>query len=286
MKNIMLSFIIIILASCHFDSLHNNNYINPELDSVITKYVNQYPEDDIYTLCFYQFNNNQFFNIQCSGSFYDSNFADVCFLKNNKIIVAWSMNKSLMDSLINISPLNQCYDSLKKYNDCNDTELMYYDKNHHAENYRILKLNNYRIANESDFEFTDSAHSCNIIKSQTLNSILNNYLNEFTPQITYIRFYSEKGLDYLIIGNDFVYDKNSFSGMFYRDGRIVVIYDLDKLHTQNLIDRTQLLPVNELKDYKVVRRSSAIFIEKKFKIKSNKEIVQLHSQFFSAPTIE
>lgn len=275
MRNILSIIILITLASCHFDNLHNDNYIQPELDSVITEFIKKHPEDSIYTLSFYKFNNKHFFDIYCSGTYYDSNFIDVCFYKNNKIIVAWSINNSLMDSLINIPPSNQCYDSLKKFNDRNESELMYSDKNVYAESYRILGSNDYRIANKSDYALSDTAHSSNVIKSQAVNRILNDYLNSYYPHIAYLRFDTLYGRDYMWISNDFVYDKEAFSGMFYRDGRIVVLYDLNRLKTQDLIDKTQLLPITELKDYKAVKRKYARFQEYRYIVASKEKIIKV-----------
>ena len=63
--------------------------------------------------------------------------------------------------------------------------------------------------------------------------------------------------------------------MFYRDGRIVVIYDLNKLTNQELIDRSQLLPVTELKYYKAIHRKKAKFYERKYEILSKEKIVKL-----------
>lgn len=281
MRNILFSFIIITLASCHFDNLHNGNYIQPELDSAITEFIEKHPEDSIYSLIFYQNNNKQFFNIQCSGTHYDSRFVDVCFVKNGKIITVCSINNSLMNSLINISPSNQCFDLLKKYNNSNeeDSEPVCYDIDNCIISYRILKLNEFRITNDSDFICTDSVRSCNVVKSQAINRVLNDYLNSRLTDITYLRFNTQGGTDYMTIGDDYVYDKDAFSGMFYRDGRIVVIYDLNKLSYQELIDKTQLLPVTELKYYKAIHRKKAKFYERKYEIISKEKIVK-HSLWY------
>lgn len=279
MRTIISFFTIITLVSCRFDNLLNDNYIQPELDSIVTEYIKKYPNDSIYSLYFYQFNNKQFFNIWCSGTHYDSRFVDICFPKNNKLIVACSINNSLMDSLISISESNQCLNSLKKYNDWNDDADRSYDYDSHVENYRILGSKNYRIADVSDFEQVDSAHDCNVIKSQAINNVLNNFLNSCRTDIAYLRFDSINKSDYMTIGNDYVYDKDAFSGMFYRDGRIVVLYDYDKIMNQGIIDKSQLLPISELKYYKAIKRTQAKFMESKFKIKSEEEIVDTSPHF-------
>lgn len=277
MRNILSIIILITLASCHFDNLHNDNYIQPKLDSLITEFIEKHPKDSIYSLFFYQNNNKQFFNIQCSDTHYDSRFVDACFVKNGKIITLCSINNSLMDSLINIPPSNQCFDLLKKYNNSNeeDREPMCCDIDGHMTSYRILKLNVYRKTKDSDFICTDSVRSCNVLKSQAINRVLNDYLNLCWTDIAYLRFDMQNGTDYMIIGDDYVYDKETFSGMFYRDGRIVVIYDLNKLTNQELIDRSQLLPVTELKYYKAIHRKKAKFYERKYEILSKEKIVKL-----------
>ena len=281
---ILLVFIVITLVSCHFDNSHSGNYIQPELDSVLTEFIEKHPEDSIYSLIFYQNNNKQFFNIQCSDTHYDSRFVDACFVKNGKIITVCSINNSLMDSLINIPPSNQCFDLLEKYNNSNeeDCEPMCYDMNGNMTSYRILKLNVYRKTKDSDFLCTDSVRSCNVIKSQAINRVLNDYLNSGWTDITYLRFNTQNGTNYMTIGDDYVYDKEEFSGMFYRDGRIVVIYDLNKLANLELIDKKRLLPATELKYYKAIHRKKAKFYERKYEILSKENIVRVSGTGFDS----
>ena len=63
--------------------------------------------------------------------------------------------------------------------------------------------------------------------------------------------------------------------MFYRDGRIVVLYDLNRLKTQDLVDKTQLLSITELKDYKAVKRKYARFQEYRYIIASKEKIIKV-----------
>ena len=81
------------------------------------------------------------------------------------------------------------------------------------------------------------------------------------------------GNNYVSIGYDYVYDPESFSGMFYRNKRIVVIYAIDKIKNLNIIDKQAMLPIETISDYKSYKRKFPQFPETKYRIKS-KDVIE------------
>jgi hypothetical protein len=272
-------FILLVISTILIACYNNNNcfiVISPELDSILDEYIDKNPDNKIYYLTFENRCNKQFFTLQCSSDCYDSNFVDGCFMKKGKIIVFWSVNKSWKDSLLHIPQEELCFDSLAKYTDFAKTE-MDYDAPYNALTYRIISVNEYRKATDSDWSYPESARDSNVICSSVLNDILNNYINtNNSPIITYLRFSNLNGTDFVSIGQDYVYDPEAFSGMFYRNERIVVVYSIDKLRNLDIIDKLSLLPIHTICDYKSHKRKYPIG-EKKYCIVSKNTIEPISS---------
>ncbi len=192
-------------------------------------------------------------------------------MKKGRIIVFWSVNKSWKDSLLHIPQEELCFDSLAKYTDFAKTE-MDYDAPYNAQTYRIISASNYRKATNSDWSYLESARDSNVIYSSVLNNILNNYINtNNSPNITYLRFSNLNGVNFVSLGQDYTYDPETFSGMFYRNERIVVVYSIDKLKNLDIIDKQSLLPIHTIYDYKSLKRKYPIG-EKKYRIVSKNSV--------------
>lgn len=274
MKKIFILFVTsIILIACNIRK-DNNSYmsISSGLDSILDEYIAKYPNNKIYCLIFENQYGKQFFTLQCSSDCYDSNFMDGCFMKKGKIIVFWSINKSWKDSLLQIPPEELCYDSLTTFTDLSNTQ-MDYDAPYNSQTYRILSTSQYREATISDWSYPEPACDNNVICSSALNDIVNDYINtNNSPHIVYLRFNNLNGANFISVGQDYVYDPKIFSGMFYRNERIVVVYSIDKIKNLDIIDKRSLLPIQTIGDYKSLKRKYPIG-EKKYRILSRESIV-------------
>ena len=249
----------------------------PELDSILDKYIAENPKRNVFNMLFYNFNNKQFFTLQSSSDYFDSNYVDGCFMKNGKIIIFWSVNKSWKDSLLHIPQEELCFDSLANYSDFNKV-LVDYDVPENSLTYRILSKNKFRKAEKSDWSYPEPACDSNVICSSALNKIVNDFINtNDSPIITYLRFNNVNGDNFVSIGYDFVYNPETFSGMFYRNGRIVVIYSIDKTKNLSIIDKQSILPIQQINDYRPLKREFPRFSEKKYRIVSKESIKPITS---------
>ena len=276
-KIITIILLCIALIACNRNGSNSSAIMPPELDSILDEYIANNPKRNVFNIVFENRNHKQFFYLQSYPDFYDGNFVDGCFIKNGKIIIFWSINKSWKDSLLHIPQEELCFDSLAKYKDVNKGDAHFDGSPYHL-TYRILSVNKYRKAEDSDWSYPEPACDSNVISSAALNKIVNDFINtNDSPTITYLRFSNVNGDNFVSIGDDIVYNPEKFSGMFYRNGRIVVVYSLDNIRNLDIIDRKSLLPIQTISDYRSMKRKFPRFPEKKYRIVSKGEMERIAS---------
>ena len=249
----------------------------PELDSILDEYIANNPKRNVFNIVFENRNHKQFFSLQSYPDLYDSNFVDGCFMKNGKIIIFWSVNKSWKDSLLHIPQEDLCFDSLAKYSDVNKGGVHFDGSPNHL-TYRILSVNKYKRAEESDWSYPEPACDNNVISSKALNKIVNVFINtNDSPTITYLRFSNVNGDNFVSIGYDIVFNPETFSGMFYRNERIIVVYSIDNIRNLDIIDENSLLPIQRISDYRPMKRKFPRFPEKKYRIVSKEKMERITS---------
>jgi hypothetical protein len=276
-KIITTTLLCIVLIACNRNGGNFSVMMPPELDSILDEYIANNPKKNIVNMFFENRNHKQFFTLLCYSDLYDSNYMDGCFMKNGKIIIFWSINKSWKDSLLHIPQEELCFDSLAKYSDFNKVDFDY-DGSPNPLTYRILSVNKYKKAEESDWSYPEPARDNNVINSRALNKIVNDFINtNDSPTITYLRFSNVNGDNFVSIGYDIVYNPETFSGMFYRNERIVVVYSLDNIRNLDVIDRKSLLPIQTISDYRSMKRKFPRFPEKKYRIVSKEKMERITS---------
>lgn len=274
-KIIPTTLLCIVLIACNRNGSSFSAMMPPELDSILDKYIAENPKRKVFDIIFENRNHKQFFTLESYPDFYDGNFVDGCFMKNGKIIIFWSVNKSWKDSLLHIPQEELCFDSLEKYEDVNKGDVQFCGSPNSL-TYRILSKNKYKKADESDWSYPESACDSNVINSTALNKVVNDVINTIdSPPITYLRFSNVNGDNFVSIGYDFVYNPETFSGMFYRNGRIVVVYSLDNIRNLDIIDRKSLLPIQTISDYRALKRKFPRFSEKKYRIVSKEKMERI-----------
>lgn len=276
-KIITIILLCIALIACNRNGSNSSAMMPPELDSILDVYIANNPKRNVFNIVFENRNHKQFFYLQSYPDFYDGNLVDGCFMKNGKIIIFWSVNKSWKDSLLHIPQEKLCFDSLANYSDVNKGGVHFDGSPNHL-TYRILSVNKYKRAEESDWSYPEPACDNNVISSKALNKIVNVFINtNDSPTITYLRFSNVNGDNFVSIGDDIVYNPEKFSGMFYRNGRIVVVYSLDNIRNLDIIDENSLLPIQRISDYRPMKRKFPRFPEKKYRIVSKEKMERITS---------
>ena len=175
-KIITIILLCIALIACNRNGSNSSAIMPPELDSILDEYIANNPKRNVFNIVFENRNHKQFFYLQSYPDFYDGNFVDGCFIKNGKIIIFWSINKSWKDSLLHIPQEELCFDSLAKYKDVNKGDAHFDGSPYHL-TYRILSVNKYRKAEDSDWSYPEPACDSNVISSAALNKIVNDFIN-------------------------------------------------------------------------------------------------------------
>ena len=116
MKNLIITILLcFVQIACNRNGSNSSAMMPPELDSILDEYIANNPKRNVFNIVFENRNHKQFFSLQSYPDLYDSNFVDGCFMKNGKIIIFWSVNKSWKDSLLHIPQEDLCFDSLANY---------------------------------------------------------------------------------------------------------------------------------------------------------------------------
>ena len=276
-KIITIILLCIALIACNRNGSNSSAMMPPELDSILDVYIANNPKRNVFNIVFENRNHKQFFYLQSYPDFYDGNFVDGCFMKNGKIIIFWSVNKSWKDSLLHIPQEDLCFDSLANYSDVNKGGVHFDGSPNHL-TYRILSVNKYKRAEESDWSYPEPACDNNVISSKALNKIVNVFINtNDSPTITYLRFSNVNGDNFVSIGYDIVFNPETFSGMFYRNERIIVVYSIDNIRNLDIIDENSLLPIQRISDYRPMKRKFPRFPEKKYRIVSKEKMERITS---------
>ena len=276
-KIITIILLCIALIACNRNGSNSSAMMPPELDSILDEYIANNPKRNVFNIVFENRNHKQFFYLQSYPDFYDGNFVDGCFMKNGKIIIFWSVNKSWKDSLLHIPQEDLCFDSLANYSDVNKGGVHFDGSPNHL-TYRILSVNKYKRAEESDWSYPEPACDNNVISSKALNKIVNVFINtNDSPTITYLRFSNVNGDNFVSIGYDIVFNPETFSGMFYRNERIIVVYSIDNIRNLDIIDENSLLPIQRISDYRPMKRKFPRFPEKKYRIVSKEKMERITS---------
>lgn len=278
MKNLIITILLcFVQIACNRNGSNSSDMMSPELDSILDVYIANNPKRNVFNIVFENRNHKQFFYLQSYPDFYDGNFVDGCFMKNGKIIIFWSINKSWKDSLLHIPQEKLCFDSLANYSDVNKGGVHFDGSPNHL-TYRILSVNKYKRAEESDWSYPEPACDNNVISSKALNKIVNVFINtNDSPTITYLRFSNVNGDNFVSIGYDIVFNPETFSGMFYRNERIIVVYSIDNIRNLDIIDENSLLPIQRISDYRPMKRKFPRFPEKKYRIVSKEKMERITS---------
>lgn len=235
LKIILIAFILLLtLTGCKESSKPCN--LSKGIDAILSNYIDRHSKDSVIIMQFYGVENRMILNIQHSPCYPIKEVVDGCFIYKNRLISYCILDKHiLVDSFIdstfasNKTILND-YKSLEDFEDIVDCDP-------DSECYLLKSQDTIVKAMDSDLKFKEIATDTIGIRNEMINGIINQRLNSYNANIIAIRFGSLENSDFFIVNEVNVYTKKSLSGCLRRNGRIIVLYGVDKLHNQDLIDR-------------------------------------------------
>ena len=95
---------------------------------------------------------------------------------------------------------------------------------------------------DSLYEF-EEAVSNNVVTNKYLNERINDYINTNQSVLYNLKIVSRDGKTFAIIGFDQIYDKNTASGYFFRNGHLVVVYGTDHLNRDDIILKDSMMRI-------------------------------------------
>lgn len=211
-------------------------HLSKGIDMVLSDYIDRHSEDSVVIMQFYGVENRMILNIQHSPCYPIKEVVDGCFIYKNRLISYCILDKHiLVDNLID-STFASDRTILNNYKSLEDFEDII-DGNPDSECYLLKSQDTIVKAMDSDLKFKEIATDTIGIRNEMINGIINQRLNSYNANIIAIRFGSFENSDFFIVNEVNVYTKKSLSGCLRRNGRIIVLYGVDKLHNQDLIDR-------------------------------------------------
>lgn len=224
---------ILILTGCKdkLDSYH----LSKGIDSVLSDYIDRHPKDSVLILQFYRIENRTILNIQHSSCYPYREFVDGCFIYKDRLALYSILDKTIsVNCLIDstVASDKTILDNFKSWNEA-DYE---YDDYSDSETYLVKSRDCITKAVEKDLEYKIIVSDTIGIRNAMINNMLNQRLNKHHIPIVSIRFASLDKSDYFMVCEVNAYTRKSLNGCLKRNGRIIVFYGIDNLHSQKIID--------------------------------------------------
>lgn len=233
----LLLFFVALFHGCTSDNKNTEVVVNPVFDSIISTYVESH-DGKLYSLNFYEKGGKKLFNILESKD-YSPDFMDGYFYHKGNVLLYCKFNCISVEELLDERRAFKVQDSIpnvktdKSMVYCEDPDIWLYEFFPDG-SIEEIKDN----VNDKKWNYP-VATSVNVIKSDTLNYILNAFINRTKGILYEMRFSHLCGHDYVSLRLAKSYDSDSIQGYFHRDGYTVVLYGLNHLHT-DMIDRMQV----------------------------------------------
>lgn len=238
-KNTLLSLLVFVtfFLGCTSESKNSEVVVNPVLDGIISLYMESH-DSKLYSLNFYEMGGRMLFNILESKN-YSPDFMDGYFYYKGKVVLYCKYNCICIDELIDEQMAFKAQDSIpnvktdKSIVYCEDPDIRLYE---FFQDGNIEEIKD----DESDKKWNyPVARDVNVIKSNTLNSILNAFINRTNGLLYELRFSNIYGHDYVSLRQAKSYDADSIQGYFHRNGYTIILYGLNNLHS-DMVDGRQV----------------------------------------------
>ena len=225
-----------------------SSVLSPEMDSILNQYIDNTPNGySTIQMTFMEYGGVDFLRLSNSNG-YDSRFIDGYFIKRNKLIVFYSYNKKDWGHFINYSAVLNYKDSISSYNDNAPREdgrvIISINERPHSILYQlrspheIVEVNSVKSCPEIKWE---EANDTNAIKSRKLNRIINDYINNNYSMLYVIRFNKIDDNYYVSINGSFAYDRNETDAFFFRNGHLIVLYDMQMIPDYDFIAKKDII---------------------------------------------
>ena len=253
MRNVFIIIFIGLSCICNGQSF-NDSVLCPQLDSLLSKYIDENKRNySVVQINFVEYGGVDFVSFY-DRTDYDSQFMDGYFYKDGKLITFYSIDTRPRNNYINYKKTFCLKDSIPDYyHDCpvGCTQLSNYESHPklyliHSKEY-IEEVENVKSPSVK----WQKAVGSNAINHKKLNSIINDYINNNYYMLYVLRFNKVDNCFYVSINGASAYDRNEIKAYFFRNGHLVVIYDMNMIPYQDLIVEDEIIQFEDnIKNYR------------------------------------
>ena len=211
----------------------------PVMDSLLSNYIDKNPKYDVYYLCFYKIGRANAFTIYGDIA-YDKYMTDGYFFKNGKLVCYCFMDMGIRDSLVFVENTHIFKDTINGYPEVLSMPL----SNFFPKPLGYVALSDMEI---KPIEMVDTNMLCealatdsNAVLGKNLNRTLNNYINNNVGLATHMIFEETGERHFVAFRKINYYDRENINAFFYRNGHIVIIYNMSNTFGSTLIKENEI----------------------------------------------
>lgn len=232
---IIVSLIMMSHSSCNHDE---KNILRKDLADIISEYITNHQNPKIVRLYVCHIGNTDFLDIVESWT-YDKYLTDGFFFLDSVLVTYYCSDSINRDYMVNTKLLTKYVDTIPGYSNNRDAQFI-----EESEPIEFVIRNKKLMKKKEDslYEF-EEAVSNNVVTNKYLNERINDYINTNQSVLYNLKIVSRDGKTFAIIGFDQIYDKNTASGYFFRNGHLVVVYGTDHLNRDDIILKDSMMRI-------------------------------------------
>lgn len=233
----ILLYIFFLSLSCYSCGISSNKYTCKSLEDILISFIDSNEKFDVYSIYLSRIDGVDYINISTSNH-YQKNFTDGYFFLKGKLITYYATDSLDRKEVIHYSNTN-------KFNN-GDTIVGYkgsFEGNIEVKSKSFLILSKDSIIPTDNLQIsrdTKQIAGSNGINNKIINRILNNYIKQIPSVLYEVNFFNRSNKHYISIRYAFYYDRRYIDAYFYRDGYLVVLYNVERMHGIDLIKEDEV----------------------------------------------
>lgn len=229
-KSIIILLLLSLCGGCNFSlsgSDKDSTFLCVPIDSCLRSYIESYPQDSIFRLCFFHLDDTDYVQI-CRWEEYGSNdsaYVDYYSHIGNKLIICFSLDTWSRDSLIYKEKMTK-FDGIIDGMEPSPVGGGSDDYDHHPVYLKVISKDSILVSQDMPRKKKRVGEILdNVVKNADINAKLNDYMERYDGFHYFLRFANYKNADYVTIGRSDVYAEKDVVGHFLRNGNMVIIYN-------------------------------------------------------------
>ena len=229
-KSIIILLLLSLCGGCNFSlggSGKDATFLCAPIDSCLRSYIESYPQDSIFRLCFFHLEDTDYVQI-CRWEEYGSNdsaYVDYFSHIGNKLIICFSLDTCRRDSLIykeKMTKFDGSIDGMEPSPAGGGSD----DYDNHPVYLKVISKDSILVSQDMPRKKkrVERTHD-KVVKNTDISAMLNDYMGKYDGFHYFLRFCYYKNADYVTVGCSDVYAEKDIVGHFLRNDNMVIIYN-------------------------------------------------------------